>query len=127
MLAGRRPSTTTPPEAQLIGDEKPSDRAAVRVRPVAEVNGEFLAETTTCGDPHDRCEPDEFRGHQDLQVCCPGVDAAVWRQVLAFDVGVDRHLGNLASTNRRDEVDGHGAATFGEKLLGPGRDVDVHT
>jgi hypothetical protein len=39
---------------------------------------------------------------------------AIRSQVLALCIGVDRHLGNLASTNRRDEVNSHDPATFSE-------------
>lgn len=35
---------------------------------------------------------------------------AVCREVLTFDVGVDRHLCNLASTGWTDEVDRHRSA-----------------
>ena len=45
---------------------------------------------------------------------------------LPFGIGVDRHLGNLASTNCRDEVDSHDPAPFRQELLGVWCDVDVH-
>ena len=54
------------------------------------------------------------------------IHPAIWRQILAFGIGVDRHLGNLASTNRRNEVDGHGPTALCEQLLGARRNVDVH-
>jgi len=37
---------------------------------------------------------------------------AVWRQILAFEVSVDRQLLDSASTDRFDEVDGCGSASL---------------
>jgi hypothetical protein len=51
---------------------------------------------------------------------------AIRSQILTFCIGVDRHLGNLASTDRRDEVNSHDPAALGEQLLGIRCDVDVH-
>ena len=40
------------------------------------------------------------------------IDAAIRRQVLALEVGVDRHLGFAVSSERRDEVECHRPAAL---------------
>ena len=52
--------------------------------------------------------------------------ATVGSEVLAFDVGVDRHLSDLASTNWFDEIDRHDATTLVEQALGTFGDFDLH-
>jgi len=51
---------------------------------------------------------------------------AVGGEVLAFDVGVDRHLCNFASTNWLDEVDGHRATALFKQCFGALADLDFH-
>lgn len=48
-------------------------------------------------------------------------------EVLAFEIGVDRHLQCAASTDRRDEVDGHDPALFADEVDSFRGDVKVHT
>ncbi len=47
-------------------------------------------------------------------------------QILAFEVGVDRHLKLSASTDRGDEVDGHDPALPADQGYGFGSDVKLH-
>lgn len=47
-------------------------------------------------------------------------------QILAFEVGVDRHLKRSASTDRGDEVDGHDPALPADQGYGFGGDVKLH-
>ena len=51
---------------------------------------------------------------------------AVWRKILALDVGVDRHLSDFASTGRADEVDRHRAALLLQHLPRLVGDLDLH-
>lgn len=48
-------------------------------------------------------------------------------EVFAFEIGVDRHLQCAASTDRRDEVDGHDPAFFTDEVDSFRGDVKVHT
>jgi transcriptional regulator with XRE-family HTH domain len=48
------------------------------------------------------------------------------RQVLARCIGVDRHLGGLASADRRYEIEGDHAAFFAGQLQGGIRDTYFH-
>ena len=101
-----------------------SDRAGA-TGAVVEFNYETFAETAGRVDPHRGRKADELWCHQNLEVFVAHV--AIRRQVFSLGIGVDRHLSNLASTNRCDVVDGHGATPLGEQLLGLGCDFDVHT
>ncbi len=48
-------------------------------------------------------------------------------EVFAFEIGVDRHLQRAASTDGRDEVDGHDPALLTNELDGFRGDIKVHT
>ena len=91
---------------------------------VVEFDNQSLAEATLDIDPHCGRHAHESRGHQNLELIVTHL--AIRSQVLTFCVGVDRHLGNLASTDRRNKVDRHSSAALGEQLLGVVGDVDVH-
>ncbi len=91
---------------------------------VVEFYNESLSQPAFDINPHGGGQTNQFGSHQDLEVLVSHV--AIRGQVLAFGIGVDRHLGNLASTNRRDEVDSHDPAPFRQELLGVWCDVDVH-
>lgn len=101
------------------------DGATVGVRAIGEFDGEFLAKTTGDFDTHERCKASQLRRHQDLHVFGEPV-LAVWVEVLALDVGVDRHLCDFASTNRLDEVDGHDATLLLQQGLRWFGDFDLH-
>ena len=91
---------------------------------VVELDDQSLAQAAFDIDPHGLGHADEARCHQNAEVFM--LELAVRRKVLSLCVGVDRHLSDFASTNCRDEVDGHRATPLGEQLLGSGCDVDVH-
>lgn len=91
---------------------------------VVEFDHESLAQPALDVDSHCGGQANQLRGHQDLVLLVSHI--AIRGQILTFCIGVDRHLGNLASTNRRDEVNRHDSAAFSEQLLGIRCDVDVH-
>ena len=62
-----------------------------------------------------------------MQFDAVGGQLLVWAEVFAFEIGVDRHLQCPASTDRRDEVDGHDAALFADKVYSFRGDIKVHT
>lgn len=99
------------------------DRAS-STRAVIEFDGQTFAQTATYIDAHGSGQPDELGRQQDAEVIV--AHAPIRRKVLAFDIGVDRHLSDLASTGGPDEVDRHGAATFDEQDFSVWGDVDVH-
>jgi len=51
---------------------------------------------------------EQLWGNQDRDVF--DMFTSIARRLLSFEIGVDRHLGDAASTNGVDEVDGCGAA-----------------
>ena len=63
--------------------------------------------------------------HQELDVSHG--QSLVGIEVLAFCVGVDRHLSWFASTNRCNEVEGDPPALLASQFDGGFCDVDVHT
>ena len=50
----------------------------------------------------------------------------VLRQVLALEVGVDRHLDVAASANRRDEIQRRTATAVADQINRRGRKIDFH-
>lgn len=50
----------------------------------------------------------------------------ILRQVLALQVGVDRHLDVAASANRRDEVQRRAATPRADQINRRGRKIDFH-
>lgn len=94
-------------------------------RTVVEFHNQTLPQTALDVDAHGLGQADQFGGHQDLELVVSHV--AIRSEVFTFGIGVDRHLGNLASTHRRDEVDGHDPAALLQQLLRSGGDVDVHS
>ena len=92
---------------------------------VVELDDQTLAQPALDVDAHGLGQADQFGGHQDLELVVSHV--AIRSEVFTFGIGVDRHLGNLASTHRRDEVDGHDPAALLQQLLRSGGDVDVHS
>ncbi len=79
---------------------------------IIELDYKPLAQSALDIDSHGSRQANQLRGHQNLEVTMSHV--AIRSQVLALCIGVDRHLGNLASTDRRDEVNSHDPATFSE-------------
>ena len=68
---------------------------------------------------------DQPGADQDLKALV--AQLAVGRQILALDVGVDRHLCNFASTGRADEVDRHRAALLLQYPASLVSNLDLHS
>lgn len=90
----------------------------------AELDGERLRQASLRDHAHRIGHTDQRRADQDLEALV--AQLAVASGVLALHIGVDRHLGDLASTGRADEVDRHRAALAFEELSGLVGDLDVH-
>ncbi len=61
-----------------------------------------------------------------MQFDVVNVEELIGTEVFAFEIGVDRHLQLAASTDRRNEVDGHDPALLAEQFHGFGGDIKVH-
>ena len=90
----------------------------------SELDGERLRQPALGDHAHRFGHADERRRDQDLEALV--TQLAVGRSVLALDVGVDRHLSDLASTGGPDEVDRHRAALAFEQGPGVVGDLDLH-
>ncbi len=77
---------------------------------VIELDNSSLTQSTLNVDSQGRGQANQLGRDQDLVVVV--LEPAIGSQILALCVGVDRHLSNLASTNRADVVDGHGPTTL---------------
>ena len=89
-----------------------------------ELDRQLLTGDAPGDDPHTFGHPEHLRRHQDRHTVVPQL--AVRRCVLALRVGVDRHLGDLASTSRADEVNRHHSALLLQHLPGPIGHLDLH-
>jgi hypothetical protein len=75
-------------------------------------------------DSHRVSHTDQSRSNEDLKTLV--AQLAVRCQIFAFDVGVDRHLSDFASTGRADEVDRHRAALLLQHAARFVGDLDLH-
>jgi hypothetical protein len=92
---------------------------------VFEMHGQFLAQDFPFRIDIDGGGPrDETRVQEQCDVVL--ANSAVRLQVLALQVGVDRHLDDTPSTNGGYEVDGCCAAVGSDPLDGVGCDIHVH-
>jgi hypothetical protein len=101
-----------------------SDRAVVVEALCVELDLERLRQLALGHDSHRVSHTHQSRSDENLKTLV--AQLAVRRQILASDIGVDRHLSNFASTGRADEVDRHRAALLlqhAARLVG---DFDLH-
>jgi len=103
-----------------------SDLAGSCCRTIGKLDIKLLAKATGHADPHARSQSVQLRGDEDLDAVADAM-LAVGGEVLALDVGVDRHLSDLASTDGLDEIDRHHPALAGEEVHGRVGDLDLHT
>ena len=86
---------------------------------------EFAADHPLLGDELQFVRESSERGcDQDDDVIV--VNPFVTLGVLPFEVGVDRHLGDTASTDLGNPIDSDRATLLADEILGRFRDGDVH-
>lgn len=92
---------------------------------VAGVDHETLGEQRSLGVDRQFGRP-AHQPRRDEQLDVLQRESFVAAEVLALRIGVDRHLGELASADRSDEIDGDQPALLSSKLEGRFGDMDVH-
>ena len=89
-----------------------------------ELNRQRLGDLALCDDAHRCRHADELGRDQNAKVVM--TQPAIRSQVLVLNIGVDRHLGDLASTGGADEVNRHRAALLLQDLASIVGDLDLH-
>ena len=102
-----------------------SDRAVVVEALCMELDLQRLRQLALGHDSHRVSHTDQSRTNENLETLVAKL--AVRRQILALDVGVDRHLSDFASTGGPDEVDRHRAALLIQHAARFVSDLDLHS